>query len=172
MACWLTGTKPLPEPMLTHHQWCPVTFILGQSHNRCLNHQSLKANELNCWMLDFFQYIFYCLCVRPVYKLARSITPNRHLKLLFFYGGPERSSLPKFFNALHKFWLVWKKMLFDYVYIIILQVYINILHVYINILHVYIIILHVYIIVLYVYINISHVYIINSLRPSDAYMRQ
>ena len=44
------GTKPLPEPMLTDHQWSPVTFILGQFHKRCLNHQSLKSvwnfNEL------------------------------------------------------------------------------------------------------------------------------
>ena len=37
------GTKPLPEPMLTDHQWSPVTFILGQFHKRCLNHQSLKS---------------------------------------------------------------------------------------------------------------------------------
>ena len=36
------GTKPLPEPMLTDHQWSPVTFILRQFHKRCLNHQSLK----------------------------------------------------------------------------------------------------------------------------------
>ena len=36
------GTKPLPKPMLTDHQWSPVTFILGQFHKRCLNHQSLK----------------------------------------------------------------------------------------------------------------------------------
>ena len=26
------GTKPLPEPMLTDHQWSPVTFILRQLH--------------------------------------------------------------------------------------------------------------------------------------------
>ena len=36
------GTKPLPEPMLTDHQWSPMTFILGQFHTRCLNRQSLK----------------------------------------------------------------------------------------------------------------------------------
>ena len=39
------GTKPLPKSMLTHHQWSPVTFILGQFHKRCLNHQSLKSLE-------------------------------------------------------------------------------------------------------------------------------
>ena len=27
------GTKPLPEPVLTDHQWSPVTFILGQFHS-------------------------------------------------------------------------------------------------------------------------------------------
>ena len=36
------GTKPLPEPMLTDHQWSPVTFILGQFLKRCLNYRSLK----------------------------------------------------------------------------------------------------------------------------------
>ena len=36
------GTKPLPELLLTDHQWSPLTFILGQFHKRCLNHQSLK----------------------------------------------------------------------------------------------------------------------------------
>ena len=36
------GTKPLPEPMLTAHQWSPVTFILGQFYKRSLNHQSPK----------------------------------------------------------------------------------------------------------------------------------
>ena len=34
------STKPLPEPMLTNHQWSPVTFRSGQFHKRCLNHQS------------------------------------------------------------------------------------------------------------------------------------
>ena len=37
------GTKPLPEPMLTDHQWSPVAFILGQFQKTCLNHQSLKS---------------------------------------------------------------------------------------------------------------------------------
>ena len=37
------STKPLPEPMLTDHQQSPVTFIFGQFHKRCLNHQSLKC---------------------------------------------------------------------------------------------------------------------------------
>ena len=43
------GTKPLPEPMLTDHQWSPVTYISGQFHKRCLNHQSNfpEANEFN-----------------------------------------------------------------------------------------------------------------------------
>ena len=37
------GTKPLPEPVLTDHYWSPMTFILGQFHKKCLNHQSLKS---------------------------------------------------------------------------------------------------------------------------------
>ena len=37
------GTKPLPELILTDHQWSTVTFILGQFHNGCFNHNSLKT---------------------------------------------------------------------------------------------------------------------------------
>ena len=37
------GTKPLPEPMLTDHQWSPVTFILRQFHKRYLIRQCLKS---------------------------------------------------------------------------------------------------------------------------------
>ena len=42
---WLVAddTKPSPEPMLTDHQWSQLTFILGQFHKRCLNHQLLKS---------------------------------------------------------------------------------------------------------------------------------
>ena len=48
------GSKPLPEPMLTDHQWSSVTFISGQFHKRCLNHQSLKSIlKLHIW--NFFQ---------------------------------------------------------------------------------------------------------------------
>ena len=47
------GTKPLPEPMLTDHQWSPVTFILGQFHKRCLNHRSLKS----VWKLHVYNFI-------------------------------------------------------------------------------------------------------------------
>ena len=44
------GTKPLPEPMLTDHQWCPVTFIFGKFHKRCLKHQSLRSVwKLHVW---------------------------------------------------------------------------------------------------------------------------
>ena len=47
------GTKPLPEPMLTDHQWSPVTFIPGQFHKRCLNHQSFKS----VWKLHIWNFI-------------------------------------------------------------------------------------------------------------------
>ena len=36
------GTKPLPEPMLTYHQWGPKTFTWKKFHERCPNHQSLE----------------------------------------------------------------------------------------------------------------------------------
>ena len=47
------GTKPLPEPMLTDHQWSPATFALGQFHKRCLNHQSLKFVWKLHWKISF-----------------------------------------------------------------------------------------------------------------------
>ena len=47
------GTKPLPEPRLTDHQWSPVTFILGQFHMRCLNLQLLKS----VWKLHIWNFI-------------------------------------------------------------------------------------------------------------------
>ena len=29
------GTKPLPEPMLISHKWCPVTITFDQLHSGC-----------------------------------------------------------------------------------------------------------------------------------------
>ena len=46
------STKPLPEPMLTDHQWSPMTFILGQFHKRCLNQQSLKS----VWKITYLKF--------------------------------------------------------------------------------------------------------------------
>ena len=46
------GTTPLPEPMLTDHQWSPMTLILGQIHKRCLNHESLKS----VWKLHVLKF--------------------------------------------------------------------------------------------------------------------
>ena len=45
----LDGTKPLPEPMLTYHQWGPKTFIWKKFHERCPNHQLLKWTWKLCW---------------------------------------------------------------------------------------------------------------------------
>ena len=36
------GTKPLPEPLLTDHQWNPAPFLLGQFHKRYLNQIQLN----------------------------------------------------------------------------------------------------------------------------------
>ena len=47
------GTKPLPEPLLTDHQWSPVAFILGQFHKRCLNCQWQKI-RLKITCLKFY----------------------------------------------------------------------------------------------------------------------
>ena len=43
MACCLTAPSHLPDPMLTDHQWSPMTFILGRFHKRCLNRQWPKS---------------------------------------------------------------------------------------------------------------------------------
>ena len=36
------GTKPLPEPMLTYHQWGPMKTTWVQYHKRYLSHQILR----------------------------------------------------------------------------------------------------------------------------------
>ena len=38
-----SGTKPLPEPMLTYHHSSPVAFIWGQFHTRYCSSKSLQA---------------------------------------------------------------------------------------------------------------------------------
>ena len=35
------GTRPLPEPMLTYHQWDPVSFTWVQFHRKCSRNVSL-----------------------------------------------------------------------------------------------------------------------------------
>ena len=99
-----------------------------------------------CCLLCFWD----CL-LNAVYRISRYIYVHwilntdyigaNELCTLFaeFYCGPEGTSQHNIFIALHKFWLVKKKILYDYVYIIILHVYIIILHVYINISYGYII---------------------------------
>ena len=43
MSYWFVpdGSKLLPEPMLTDHQWCLVVFIWGQLHRKFLKYVSL-----------------------------------------------------------------------------------------------------------------------------------
>ena len=38
----LSGSKPLHEPLLTYHQWFPVTLTWEQFYKKYLNHQSLQ----------------------------------------------------------------------------------------------------------------------------------
>ena len=38
-------TKPLPEPMLTYHQWDLVAFAWGQFHSKCYRYLSLIGFE-------------------------------------------------------------------------------------------------------------------------------
>ena len=46
------GTNPLPEPMLTDHQWSPVTFILGQFSQE-MPLPSITKICLKIWCLKF-----------------------------------------------------------------------------------------------------------------------
>ena len=47
------GTKPLPEPMWTDHQWSPVIFILGQFHMRMPQPSSITKIRLKIAFLEF-----------------------------------------------------------------------------------------------------------------------
>ena len=49
MTCCLATRKPLPEPMLTCHQWGPVAVTWGQFYKGCPNHQLL--NQLKMYLL-------------------------------------------------------------------------------------------------------------------------
>ena len=53
------GNKPLPEPMLTDHQWSAVTLILRQFHKRCLKHQWLV------WKLHIQNFIHISQGLKP-----------------------------------------------------------------------------------------------------------
>ena len=67
------GTKPLPEPMLTYHQWGPVTFICGyfQHHIKISQgpmngskrdwHNSLVPGDVEVILHAYFSNAFYDL---------------------------------------------------------------------------------------------------------------
>ena len=44
-----TGTKPLPEPMLTSHQWGPLAFSSGQFHRNCSRWPTTKCYKFQGW---------------------------------------------------------------------------------------------------------------------------
>ena len=76
------NTKPLPEPMLTDHQWSSVTFIIGQFHKRCLNYQSLKclkfhsnfpgSNELKAFTNNAAAMLTWCLLSWVTWRLSQN----------------------------------------------------------------------------------------------------
>ena len=48
------GTKPLPEPMLTHHRWGPVNVNWGHFHKKqCISRQLPKLD----WKLLTYKFI-------------------------------------------------------------------------------------------------------------------
>ena len=46
------STKPLPEPMLTYHQWGPMKITWGKFHKRYFRHKSLKI----AWKLRYLKF--------------------------------------------------------------------------------------------------------------------
>ena len=56
------GTKPLPEPILTYHQYAAAAFNWGQSYKRYLSHQSLKQFKkfLNFIQISHSQMSYCC----------------------------------------------------------------------------------------------------------------
>ena len=49
----LDGTKPLPEPMLTDHQWGIYGIHLGQFHKKCWRYRSLIWENLKILIQDY-----------------------------------------------------------------------------------------------------------------------
>ena len=60
------------------------------------------------------------------------------------YGGPERTSLHKFFIALHKFWLVWKNIMWLSIhnYLACIHNYLVCIHKYLTCIHNYLTCIH------------------------------
>ena len=49
------GTKPLPKPVLTYHQWGSVAFTWKQFYRKCSRNQSIKW----VWKLHFWNYCHF-----------------------------------------------------------------------------------------------------------------
>ena len=64
------GTKPLPEPMLTDHQWSPETVILGQAISQVMPQPSVTK-----------------ICLKITYVKFNSNFPRvNKLKFVFMFG--------------------------------------------------------------------------------------
>ena len=63
-------TKPLPEPMLTYHQYCPMAFTWGHYHKKIWRDQSGKEDTSiylrNQWVNQIWNnvctHVANCLC--------------------------------------------------------------------------------------------------------------
>ena len=67
-------TKPLPEPMLTNHQWGILTFIWEQFHSDYARHYSV----LTVWKLNFWK--FWIVSQGPMsYRLLSSPLMRNYL---------------------------------------------------------------------------------------------
>ena len=97
-------SMPLPEPMLTYHQWSPVTFIWGQFHKRHhLRNQSIELveNHLHVSWISFksargqlgwqFLALLYDKASETAWHPDSLLPPYPHLGLSLFSLALQRT---------------------------------------------------------------------------------
>ena len=73
------GNKPLPEPMLTYHQWGQVAFFQGQFHMNCWKIEFMKW----VWKLLFWNYSHFSQVPISWLKLKKTICLYGYLIILY-----------------------------------------------------------------------------------------
>ena len=89
------STKPLPEPMLTNHQWGLVTFTLQQLHKKYASYLSLKW----VWNLQDFSHI----SKGPMSSVIFSPGPRFNIKMTSYqyrksHGGDKTILRPSYLH--------------------------------------------------------------------------
>ena len=91
---------PDGTPMLTDHQWGPVTFILWRFHKRCLKHQSLKSvwklhtcNVIQISLVNCFKAIPMFACISHHSSISGCNKDITTLVHIIARGQPSEKSL-------------------------------------------------------------------------------